>query len=276
MNIEEQLHVNRRNIALLTLMLLIIFVIGANPISAQNNITPTTEDRSALEDVIVEKYYVSDTSDYSMKSLTGDVLPEGSVTYRIYIDMKPGYVLQLVYGNENHELSLNTTTRFFNNREVSAYTGYNVDPKRLNSNTVALDSWITMGAATRLSTGIMRIEDTVDQTFIVSRPTLSKADGLTKGIFPTFQQFNLDLNFFNNDSTASHFVTKNGGWAALEGVKGPTATNRVLIAQLTTNGKLSFELNVQIGTPTKGYVKYVAKNPQMGEILFDKLKFEQK
>ena len=81
------------------------------------------------------------------------------------------------------------------------------------------------------------------------------------------------MNFFNNDSTAAKFSANNGGWAALGGVKGPTSENRVLIAQLTTNGKLSFRINIQIGTPTGGSLKFVAKNPEGMEIKFNGLEY---
>jgi hypothetical protein len=100
---------------------------------------------------------------------------------------------------------------------------------------------------------------------------LSKIDGLTKGVLPDFRIFKLDLGFFNNDTTASCFSTFDAAWAALGGVKGPTAENKVLIAQLTTNGNLTFELNVQLGTPSGRFIQFVAKNPEGSEIQFDGL-----
>jgi hypothetical protein len=234
----------------------------------------THDDSLALENIIVEKYYVSDSNDYLDKS--ANALPKGSVTYRIFVDMKPGYNLQLVYGNQKHELFLETTTKFFNDLKADAITGFNVDTRKLNEGNIALDSWITMGAASRGFTGIPRSEDTSKFSLIANRPSLKESDGLTKGVLPDFKTFNLNLDgFFNNDSTAKRFSTSNGGWAAPGGVKGPTAENRVLIAQLTTNGKLSFELNVQIGTPTGGYVKFVAKNPEESEIQFNGLTYKQ-
>ena len=45
---------------------------------------------AGLDSIIVEKYYISDLNDKSVDA-TGGVLPVGSVTYRIYVDMKPGY-----------------------------------------------------------------------------------------------------------------------------------------------------------------------------------------
>ena len=43
-----------------------------------------------LENIIVEKFYISDAND-AAANLDGGVLPVGSVTYRIYADMLPGY-----------------------------------------------------------------------------------------------------------------------------------------------------------------------------------------
>ena len=251
------------------LLWICMLTINNIPLHAQNKYIPTYNDSLALEDVIVEKYYIADSTDYA--DTTGSILPQGSVTYRIFIKMKPGYSLQLVYGNQKHELYIKTTTIFYNNQECAALTGFNIDPRKINKNTIALDSWITMGAATRLHTGILKSEDRDGS--IISRASLTKADGLTKGELPNFKIFNLDLNFFNDPKNASVFSTNNGGWAAPGGVKGPTNENQVLIAQLTTNGKLSFELNVQIGTPTSGYIQFVSKNAGGSEIHFDKLNF---
>jgi len=43
-------------------------------------------------------------------------------------------------------------------------------------------------------------------------------------------------------------------------VEGPTESNKILIAQLTTDGKLSFEINLQIATPSGDPIKFVARN----------------
>jgi len=228
------------------------------------------DDSLALEKVIVEKYYVANASDY--EDTTGGILPKGSVTYRIYIDMKPGYLLQVVYGNQNHELFIKTSTTFFNNTYCMAMTGFNISPKEINENTVALDSWLTMGAATRLHTGILKSDD--KDGSILKKPSLDKSDGLTIATTPTFKVFNLDLSFFKDQKDPSVFSTRNGGWSALEGVKGPDANNRVLIAQLTTNGLLSFDINVQIGTP-RGPIKFVSSNPESSEVLFKDLSYNQ-
>jgi hypothetical protein len=255
--------------ALSILLSLFSLTMFSTSVRAQENYKITHDDSLALENVFVEKYYVADSSDYADTS--GGILPKGSITYRIFIDMKPGYTMQMVYGDKRHELIIKTTTTFFNNTYCNAITGFNIQPKLINKNTVALDSWITMGAATRIHTGIPRSED--KDGSIITRPSLSKADGFTNGIMQLFKAMNLDLDFFKDKKDASIFSTTNGGWAALGGggVKGPTPDNKVLIAQLTTNGTLSFRLNVQIGTPTRGWVKFVYTNPGPGEVEFKSL-----
>jgi len=265
-NCESPLGFLFRVIAL-TFALIISCQMFVQNISGQT--AKSQNDSLALENIIVEKYYVSDSSDFNKTQKYP--LAVGSITYRIYVDMKPGYNLQMVYGNQKHELFFETSTKFYNDPEADAETGFNVDSRKINKGNVALDSWITLGAASRGYTGIPRLEDTERFSLIVNRPSLKKSDGLTKGILPDFKTFNLDLNFFNNDSTAKRFSTNNGGWAAPGGVKGPTLENRVLIAQLTTDGKLTFEINVQIGTPTGSYVQFVAKNQEGSEIKFEGL-----
>jgi hypothetical protein len=246
-----------------------LLIVNNNTIYAQENHTITHEDSLALENVLVEKYYTSRPAEYS--DTATDALPKGAITYRIFIDMKPGYSLQAVYGTQKHELYMKTSTTFFNDKVCFAETGFNIDAKQLHKGNVALDSWITMGAASRLHTGIPLSEDDSSFSFITNRYPLSKVDGLTKGVLPKFQIYNIDLKFFNNDSTASNFSTFDGAWAAMGGVIGPTPENRVLIAQLTTNGKLSYGLNIQIGTPTGGYIQFVAKDPEGSEIQFNGL-----
>lgn len=248
-------------------------LLGKDSLFAQDNYTITHDDSLALENVIVEKYYEYDASDYT--DTIPDSYPKGATTFRIYIDMKPGYSLQAVYGNQKHELYFKTSTTFFNDQTCFAETGFNIDAKKLHTGAVALDSWITMGAASRLHTGILKSEDDSEYSFIKNRKSLSKVDGLTKGVLPDFQVFNIVLKFFNNDSTANNFHTNDAAWAAMGGVKGPTQENRVLIAQLTTTGKLSFCLNVQIGIPTGGSVKFVATNPEGSEILFKGLNLKK-
>ena len=67
--------------------------------------------QNGLENIIVEKYYVSDANDAAANA-TGGVLPINSVTYRIYADMLPGYKFQATYGVNGHPLVLTTQHHF--------------------------------------------------------------------------------------------------------------------------------------------------------------------
>ena len=61
---------------------------------------------------------------------------------------------------------------------------------------------------------------------------------------------------------------ENGAWACMgKGAYGanPNGENLVLIAQLTTRGKLSFGLNVMIGSPDGKSERYVYQNPGQDE-----------
>jgi hypothetical protein len=255
---------------------LLVFILTNCFVSAQpKNEQPSDIDRKALEGIIVEKYYVSDSADYS--DSLGGVLQPGSITYRIYVDLKPNYTLQAIYGDPKHELRIQTTTKFYNNTYCGALIGYNVNRLKINDGNYALDSWITINSACNYYAGILLSED--KDSSIISKKAFEKADGFTNGNLPYIKPFNIEFNCFSDASNAYLFTTSNGGWAGLSGIKsgakGPTEANKILIAQLTTTGKISFELNIQVGTPAGGVVKYVAKNPEGVEVKFDGLFYSQ-
>jgi hypothetical protein len=258
------------------LVLLCSIVFNATSVSAQESKSPynnkyiaTHDDSLALEDVIVEEYYIADSTDCA--DTLGGILPQGSITYRIYLDLRPGYKVQAIYGSAGHEMFIKSTTAFYNNENYIALTGLNVNDKNINIGNVALDSWITVGAATRMKMGIPKSDD--KDSSLINKAGLSKQDGLTDGVLPLLKTYNLDLSCFKFAMNNGVFSTKNGAWASLGGTKGPTDDNKVLIAQITTNGKLSFELNVQIETPKKDILNFVAKDPVKYELAFKKLKY---
>jgi len=246
-----------------------------------------------LEDVIVETYYVSDSNDATDSD--GGMLVEGSVTYRIFIDMGEGYELQAVYGNENHLLRIKTSTYFFNNEDRGEETGDLVNDIRLDENTVALDSWLTLSAASDAHIGVLKEAD-FDGTIIggdnndggsagitggllsnenpLAGMPLTNSDGIILGVIPSgVISVGLNLAAFADVNAGTVFESNGGAWSVLEGVQGPTAANQVLIAQITTNGDLEFELNIQLGAPDGGTEKYVASNPIADETSFAKLSY---
>lgn len=242
---------------------------------AQDLSTLSAEDKSALEGIIVEKYYTANALD----SIDAK-LPKGSVTYRIYADLKPNYFLQTIYGDTRHPLNIKTTTKFYNNRECGAVIGYNVYYLNLNNPNFAVDSWLTINSASSQYAGVMLSEDSNGS--LLKNKKFEKADGFVSGNLPVIKPFNIDLNFFDNDTTASHFTTDNGAWAAFSGIRcgasGPTASNKILIAQLTTDGVISFDLNMQLGTPDGNSLRFVYKDaePLEGEVVFTPLSLVEK
>jgi hypothetical protein len=115
-----------------------------------------------LEKLIVETYYVSDESDST--DVNGGKLDSGSVTYRVYVDMLPGSTLKQIYGDTNHILKIASTAPFFNNVDRGQVFGYDIVSKRLSENTVALDTWLTLGQAAKSASekyiGVLKNQDT--------------------------------------------------------------------------------------------------------------------
>lgn len=251
----------------------------------------TATAQNGLENIIVEKYYVSGTGDTALSRYYGD-LPAGSTTYRIYLDMLPGYKFYAAYGAEGHELKIETSTRFFNNAYIGN-TYPNVIPRRsLGKNTVMLDSWFSAGAAGEDLYGVLKEQDDSVETvnhegsFFQSKNKLAgipvkERDGLKASAnvpWPSFFGIDSLTPIFFNKCSGSTFSTFNGAWGCLGGSMGPDSltTNRLLIAQLTTNGDMNFELNVQIGIPNVIIERYVARNPVKDEITLPCLIYSSK
>ncbi len=264
---------NKISYCSITLSCIVIFALATSHLKAQG-----------LEKIIVEKYYIATENDTKIEQVGR--LAKGSVTYRIYVDMLPGYTFQAAFGVEGHELSLNTTTYFFNNFLYGNSIANQVPKRNLDENTVMLDSWLSVGGASEGNLGILKSEDNGYETVVnTENPKMLQNKSRKMGI-PLYEQdglfagnpklatgFGIDsiIGMFGKVDTVmkgQSFKTSNGSWACLGGVEGPTASNRVLIAQMTTDGVFSFELNIQIGTPGGGFEQYVARNPVGDEKLF--------
>ena len=266
-----------------------------------------------LEKVIVEKYYVSDSNDFTDTS--GGIVSIGSTTYRIYIDLAPGSILKKIYGDPNHPFEITSTEVFFNNILDGKSFGKDLTKVSLSENTVALDSWITLGQVpkkqgTKTYYGILKNQDD-DGSFIGginndggssliatgllinNDPScgipLIVSDGIdTMTVTPSSWSEVGVVDFTSgNDSTIfgslvpkKEFIST-GFSLSNSGVTGVNLdSNQIIIAQLTTKGDLSFKLNLEIeqlinGLPT--LVKYVAKDTLLvaGEIFNPFLSYPQ-
>ncbi len=249
---------------------------------------------NGLENIIVEKYYVSNAADAAGSS---GVLPVGSVTYRIFADMLPGYNFQALYGVPGHTLIVQTSTSFFNNEDYGSTTP-TISTTNIRKNSALLDSYFSVGGAANGRVGVLKTEDsngspgnaqgilqnndpsTGGPINIGTTTSLSAFDGMIAGtpVDVTYVGIaNSELSAFDAISQAGKsFTTSNGSIAALGGAVGSTASNRVLIGQFTTDGVFSFEFNIQIGTPTGGVQNYVARNPVGNEIQLPSLNYNYK
>lgn len=254
-----------------------------------------------LEGVIVEKYYISDNND-ATDSL-GGVLEPGSITYRIYIDLKPGYRLKRVFGDAGHTLRISSSEIFFNNLDRGQSFGNNMSKSWLGEGTVALDSWLTLGQVTKTGVitnfGVLKNQDT-NGSFIggtnndggssvvpgglllnndpsISIP-LTSADGFLPldsipenwGNYGILDQIsNDDSTIFGSLKTDSVFISNNFGIqnSGVEGVD--PLKNEILIAQLTTKGELVLEINIEVIDPSGNSIFYVANgsNSPSGDTL---------
>jgi hypothetical protein len=233
--------------------------------------------QNGLEGIIVEKFYVSTKADNAGKMYSGD-LPKGSVTYRIYVDLKPGYRFQIAYGDPNHPLIIESSENFFNHLEMGR-TQPNVIPERTyQKNVTLLDSWLTAGSCGEGHLGILKeYDDTTSDKYIKFEKgyfrnkkkiiPLYEKDGMTRSEFmpiPTFFRIESLGSVLGSETRSNKLRLDNDAWACMgKGSVGADSltTNCVLIAQLTTKGSLNFELNLQIGAPDGTVEKYVAKNP---------------
>jgi hypothetical protein len=235
--------------------------------------------QDGLEGIIVERYYVTTESDGAAINKSGE-LPAGSVTYRIFVDLKPGFRFQAAYGSKEHPLIISSTENFFNHVDAGT-THPNVLPGRTLSQDVSLlDSWLSVGAASEYHLGIPKIYDTNSDEnatkfkdgFLENKEgrkdfAIRERDGLALAEtlpYPTFFQMDSCLKFLGRATNGNSIVVNDGAWAAMgKGSVGADSltTNTVLIAQITTTGVLSFELNLLIADTHGNSHKYVARNP---------------
>jgi hypothetical protein len=236
--------------------------------------------QDGLEGIILEKFYISTKEDNSKPELSGHLAP-GSITYRIYVDLKPGYTFQAAYGTPNHELYIMSTNLFYNHVEYGAEYPNRIPLRTYSRNTSRLDSWLSVGGAGENQIGVLKTEDDTLNVFKTSGAYLknySKKMGISLEVvdgmkeqynltFPTFYQMDSTIKGLGAITNTNTIRTNNGAWASMgKGSQGADSlSNKVLIAQLTTDGKLSYQLNLLIGTPDGKSEKYVAHNPIEGE-----------
>ena len=233
-----------------------------------------------LEDIFVETYAVSPLPGKEGETLT---------TYRIYADLATGYTLQMAYGDEQHRLKIATTTAFFNDTTNGEKFGDRVNGDALGQWPAALDTWLTIGAASDMHSGVPKHLDpdgsvtaagdycwiaTKDTKDASAKPvTLATADGLVRD---TSRREVVDFRFasgYLHKISGGTLLTTDGAWALLGGAKGTTPENMVLLAQISTTGELTFQINLQMAAPDGSVEKVVHSAPGAGETWHPALSF---
>ena len=259
--------------------------------------------KAQIQNVIVEKYYVSDTLDatdstnfYADATYLTPILPTGSITYRVYVQLDSGYKLKKIYGTSCNPLKIVSTAKFFNNIDRPAEIfGYQIVKNYFGSNpTLGLDSWLTLGLCAKNTSGSVRYRgvlksDDPDGSIvggtnnsggtagiaggIVRNNDISAgipvdtADGMeinTSAFSPPFASGITDLSgndttVFGNANVGSQFISTNGFLQETSGVSGDSLLgNKILVAQLTTLGTITFELNLELIDPTGASVNVVS------------------
>ena len=218
-------------------------------------------------------------------------LAVGSTTYRIYVDMAPGCHFMAAYGAPSHPLEIKSTELIYNHSSNGAEHPLMIPERTYKKNITALDSWITIGPAGQSYIGVLKDADTVkdfgavvpfEKGFLVSDRkemgySLQDRDGFLRSEnIPDITLYHIDsnVNVLRMETIGNTFLVEDGAWACMgKGACGldSLGSNTILIAQITTKGKLSYELNLMIRNADGTVVNYVAKDPVENEVLHKSL-----
>lgn len=242
--------------------------------------------QTGLKEVFVERYYTFSKNDFQNGNLTG-VTQKGLVAYRIYVELDSGYTLQGVFGSSTHPLNISSTKNFYNHPGIGNTHPDVIPDKSLKKNISILDSWITLGACAesffaiplKYQTKVLPVAIQWESGYLEntkgrdSKFSFRDAPGMVyvgSDSLPQLTLFQIDeqLQGLFASTSIKEIRVENGAWASMgKGVTAPkNFNNAILIAQLTTAGKLSYELNLLIGTPEGKSIKMVAANPIEGEL----------
>jgi hypothetical protein len=242
-----------------------------------------TTAQVSLEGIVVEKFYISDAADSIDAANNAAVYPlyVGSTTYRVYANLLPGCKVKTIFGTIDHPLEVKTTTAFYNDPSYGFSTYQATSLNNTKKNTTLIDSYFTLGGVGSGLVGVLKSEDTdgsignlqgilanTDSQMGLPITGANSVDGLMPG---TGNMLNIlgitnELDIFDQ-TQGSTFIVTDAALAVLSGVQGVTPSNHVLLGQFTTNGDLSFRLNLQIADASNVSKLYVADTPTGNEIL---------
>ena len=248
-----------------------------------------TPSFSQVENVIVEKYYITDQSD--ALNTIGGKLPKGYITYRIYVDLAKSNKMLRLFGDNGFQFKIVSTDTIYNHQDEGQSFAKDFVKSRYGNNLVALDSWLTIGQTSKFQGGkavfgILKSDDK-DGSFIggtnndngllsnnvaeIGLP-LTQADGMislsqnvsgwsASGIKDVIS--GVDSTIFGIGGSKKLFSSNNFELKCNGVLEYDTINNRFLIAQITSKGELSFKINLEVEQLINGVaqnVKYVSKD----------------
>jgi hypothetical protein len=190
-----------------------------------------------------------------------------------------------IYGDADHPFRIGSTAPFFNNADGATF-GFEIPKVSYESNTVALDTYLTLGQTgfqgVKTYFGLPKQQDTdgsfigglnndggsemIDGGLLVNQDStagipLTIADGMDTLNLQIQDWFNFGVIDFASgtdstifgivaqplDFTSDNFSLRNSGVVGVE-----PDSNAVLVAQLTTIGDLSFTLNARVEAIVNG------------------------
>lgn len=199
------------------------------------------------------------------------------ISHRIWVDLAPGFSMQVVFGDAHHDLEIATTTRFWNDTTRTVVYADELNEAAMVSGRAWRDSWLAMGALGRAHWAVPRALDTdgsIVRPSAWKRPErkrlpkfLSERDGaLAADSVPRTTDWRFRPGYLAA-IRGSVLHTMDGAWAVLGGTPGPSDGGHILIAQLCTSGDLRFRINIQVADEFRNAIKYVHANPVDGEVL---------
>ncbi len=204
-----------------------------------------------LEGVIVEEYNVNSGT------VTLGGVPDGAITYRIFLDLKPGYKLINVFGintpsDPGNDLLFTTTTGFYNEPAFGVTYGdqNNTSLFPVFSGT-ALDSYTSFGGAANGQRGIPKAND-ADGSNVVPFLSGTPPDGYTAGSTPAAAELGVSISGTLEGiqvNGADSLYTFDGSFYVLGGTTTTGPDDVIYIGQFTTDGEFSYRFNIQVLDP---------------------------
>lgn len=236
-----------------------------------------------IENLTVETYYIANDDDSN--SPTSDGIIQGTVAYRLYLNLCTGCKLQSIFGSPVHPIEITSSDNFYNSSFGSQF-GHSINGNTLTIlDGAVLDSYLTFGGASSLHLGILKTDDnngSIWQNRTPPQPLtnnsaevgipLTMQDGLiisgNSTTIPINFQTNTDAEFisaFGTGTLTNSFVSTIFSASAPSGVSGTGTENEIQIAQISTMGDLAFRLNIRILDAGGVLRTIVSEDPESGE-----------